>query len=443
MASAPQRSTRAAQPAVAEVPKPRASAGSEQVAIVGLGYVGLPTALSLAWSGIPVLGYDISESRLTAIKAGRVDVSGTDCRRLAEVLDSERLNLTTEPAGLADAQTVLVCVPTPVDEHLVPDLRALRAACDTVVAGARPGQTIVLTSTTYVGCTVDLLVEPLQRRGLNVGKDVYVAFSPERIDPGVAAHSPERTPRVVGGATAECLEHAARVLARSAASIHEVSSLEAAELTKLLENSFRAINIAFANEFADISRQFGVDPTEVVRAAATKPYGFMPFRPGPGVGGHCIPCDPHYLTWQLRAARMSAPIIETAMSRIAARPRLVATRAREVLAEVGVPVAGARVLVVGVAYKPGVADVRESPALEIIDELARHGAHVSYCDPLVDVIRTDSGFMASEVDPAGSQWDLVIAHTVHPGVDRAWLSSAHRVLDATYTLGRSANLWAL
>lgn len=404
------------------------------VGIVGLGYVGLPTALAIAESGVAVLGCDISESRIAAIKAQRVDLLASDLMSLNCLLDTDLLTLTTEVSGLAAVDTVLICVPTPVDTHLVPDLTALRAACATVVDAARPGQTIVLTSTTYVGCTRELLVEPLARRGLVAGRDVFVAFSPERIDPGSPAHVPERTPRVVGGVTDACAVRATRTLVRSAASVHQVSSPEAAELTKLLENTFRAVNIALANEFSDVAKNFDVDVMEVISAAATKPYGFMPFRPGPGVGGHCIPCDPHYLLWQLKATRLPSPVTEAAMASIASRPQAVVNRAQELLADEGRPLAGSRILVVGVAYKPAVADVRESPALHILEELHRRGAEVAFTDAMVESVWTESGHLARESDPAQGDWDLVIAHTLHPTADHTWLSTVPLLLDAAYGL---------
>lgn len=404
------------------------------VGIVGLGYVGLPTALAIAESGVAVLGCDISESRIAAIKAQRVDLLAGDLMSLNRLLDTDLLTLSTEVCGLAAVDTVLICVPTPVDTHLVPDLTALRAACATVVDAARPGQTIVLTSTTYVGCTRELLVEPLARRGLVAGRDVFVAFSPERIDPGSPAHVPERTPRVVGGVTDACAVRATRTLVRSAASVHQVSSPEAAELTKLLENTFRAVNIALANEFSDVAKNFDVDVMEVISAAATKPYGFMPFRPGPGVGGHCIPCDPHYLLWQLKATRLPSPVTEAAMASIASRPQAVVNRAQELLAEEGRPLAGSRILLVGVAYKPAVADVRESPALHILEELHRRGAEVAFTDPMVESVWTESGHLARETDPAQDDWDLVIAHTLHPAADHTWLSAVPLLLDAAYGL---------
>jgi nucleotide sugar dehydrogenase len=414
----------------------RADTVRHAVGVVGLGYVGLPTALALADVDVDVVGYDISEARLASIKAQTVDLLPADEERLSRLLGSELLSLTTEHAALSAVDTVIICVPTPVDSHLVPDLTMLSECCEAVVNSTRAGQTIVLTSTTYVGCTREFLIEPLRRRGLIVGQDVFVAFSPERIDPGVADHTQESTPRVVGGASAACADRAIRTLARVAAVTHRVSTPEAAELTKLLENTFRAVNIALANEFSGIALQLGVDVIEVIGAAATKPYGFMPFYPGPGVGGHCIPCDPHYLLWQLKANRKQSPVTEAAMASIAARPRSVVTRAQEILAEAGRPLSGARVLLVGVAYKPGVADVRESPALEIVDELVRRGAEVSYTDALVESVTTRTGVLTAEVEPAKGDWDLVIAHTLHPAVDHSWIAGAPLVLDATYKLDR-------
>ena len=422
-----------------DVPFPPAAGRPGTVAVVGLGYVGLPTALSLAEAGVRVLGLDVSAARIADVHAGRVDLLPADHDRLTHVAGTGLLALGTDPAALAAADAVVVCVPTPVDHHLVPDLTALTAACATVVAHARPGQTLVLTSTTYVGSTRDLLVAPLAARGLVAGRDVAVAFSPERIDPGVADHVPERTPRVIGGVTPDCARRAREVLAPSSASVHTVSSPEAAEMTKLLENTFRAVNIALVNEFAGVARHLGVDIREVVDAAATKPYGFMAFRPGPGVGGHCIPCDPHYLLWQLRSGAVSAPLTETAMGAIAARPHTVVERARSVLADRGRALAGARVLVLGVAYKPGVADVRESPALTILDDLRRAGADVAYTDPLVPQVRlADGAVLAAHTGGhlTTGPWDLVLTHTLHPGDDLAWLDApgAPPVLDAAYAL---------
>lgn len=407
-----------------------------KIAVVGMGYVGVPTALSFTDRGAHVIGFDISEARLSAVKAGRIDMLARDVPRLSHAVQNSLLRLTTEASAVAQCDFVVICVPTPVDHHMTPDLVPLAAACETVVKFVRPGQTIVLTSTTYAGCTRDLLTKPLQNAGFSVGKDVFVAFSPERIDPGVAHHAPERTPRVVGGHTPGCSQRAATYLAHTAGELHFVSSPEAAELAKLLENTFRAVNIALANEFSVAAREIDVDIMEVINAAATKPYGFMPFYPGPGVGGHCIPCDPHYLLWQLRARRMTSPVVEAAMTAIAARPRTIVSRAESLLGGRGRPCRGARVLVLGVSYKAGLGDVRESPALAIMEMLSECGAHVAYSDPFVDTVGTATQHpLFSIVQPEKEEWDLIIVHTLHPTVDYTWLAGQPIVLDATYRLG--------
>ena len=415
-----------------------------RIAVVGLGYVGLPTALSLADHGAEIIGFDISESRLAEIKSRRVDLLVRDRERLMRHLQGEQVKLTTEPSAITNAEAILVCVPTPIDAHQTPDLTALAAACESVVENVRDGQTIVLTSTTYVGCTRELLVGPLQARGLLVGSDVFVAFSPERIDPGVEAHTPDTTPRVVGGVTEGCTRRAMEVLHHTASVMHSVSSPEAAEMTKLLENTFRAVNIALANEFSNAAEELSVDIIEVIRAAATKPYGFMPFYPGAGAGGHCIPCDPHYLLWQLRARRFDSPLMRTAMTAIATRPRDVAIQAKQMLGDAGRQTRGARVLVLGVTYKPGVADLRESPAIEIIDQLAEAGATVAFADPLIEFLDTPSaGTLMRERDPSDTKWDLVLVHTLHAGVDYGWLAKQSVVLDMTFrvadTVGHRTN----
>jgi len=409
------------------------------IAVVGLGYVGLPTAIGLASTGATVIGIDVLESRLDAIRAAQVDLVIDDADRLMPVLDNEQLQLTTDGWRASEAEVVLICVPTPVDRHQVPDLTALRGACASVVKHARPGQTIVLTSTSYVGTTRDLLVEPLTQRGLVVGSDVHVAFSPERIDPGNRTHLQASVPRVVGGVTAECAERAAAAVGLVASKVHTVSSPEAAELSKLYENTFRAVNIALANEMSDIAGTMNLDITEVIEAAATKPYGFMPFYPGAGVGGHCIPCDPHYLLWMLRANRVDAPLIETAMTRIAGRPSQVVSRALEGLLIGGTPVAQARIVVVGVSYKPNVEDCRESSALEIIQSLRDRGAVVAFTDSLVSSVLLHDGTTVVRTDPTCQQWDLAIVHTLHAEVDLSWLDDVTVVLDTTHRLSGAAN----
>ncbi|AMB60467.1 UDP-glucose 6-dehydrogenase [Microterricola viridarii] len=404
------------------------------IAIIGMGYVGLPTSLAFAETGLRVLGIELSERRIEAITDGHVDLLASDQERLSNARHNGLLTLSGDPALLAQAAAVIVCVPTPVDAYLVPDLSLLRAACATVVEHAVAEQVLILTSTSYVGSTRDLMVNPLVERGFTPGTDIFIAFSPERINPGAAGFAHEDVPRVVGGATPNCTAAAATIVGSYVTQIHPVSSMEAAEMTKLVENIFRAVNIALANEFADVSALLDLDVVEVINAAATKPYGFMPFLPGPGVGGHCIPCDPHYLLWQLHKERRSAPLIEQTMSLIAARPRHVVDRVRELLSAKGRGLTGTRVIVVGVAYKPDVEDVRESPALEVMSSLLHEGAIVAYYDPLCPHVRLHDGSMLASIgDPSEFGSDVAVIHTAHTGVDLGWLDDVDLVLDTSYS----------
>ncbi|MEJ8641960.1 nucleotide sugar dehydrogenase [Streptomyces sp. MS1.HAVA.3] len=403
------------------------------VAIIGMGYVGLPTALGLHAGGVKIIGIDRDPRRLDTIRSGEADLIDADLRRLEKSLPQETFELTSDLSRLAEADAVMVCVPTPVDRYLMPDLTALEGACAALLDHARPGQTLILTSTSFVGTTQRLLVEPLTARGFTVGADIAVASSPERIDPGNVTHTQAETPRVVGGVTPSCARRAGEVIGVLTPAVHAVGSPEAAEMTKLYENSFRAVNIALANEFAEVCAGLSLDPIEVTEAAATKPYGFMKFSPGPGVGGHCIPCDPHYLLWQLRASRGTAPLLTQAMLSIAERPGQVVNRLLEELSLRGKGLAGTRVVLVGVTYKPGVQDVRSSSALEIIGQLTARGAHVEYFDPLADRLVLDDGTTAASISrPRGEDWDVALIHTAHPGHDYTWVTDCPVVVDATY-----------
>ena len=412
------------------------------VAVVGLGYVGLPTALSLVSSGVRVLGIDTSMARVNAIAAGEVDAASVDRWNLSQALAMGALELHDRPEAIGSADAVIICVPTPVDASWVPDIDALQQACSAVVEQAHAGQLIILTSTTYVGCTTALLAVPLTARGFTVGEDINVAFCPERLNPGSSTFAHDEVTRVIGGVTEACALAAERLLEKISPAVHIVSSPEAAELSKLIENTFRAVNIALVNEFAEASRVLGVDAIEALDAAASKPYGFMAFQPGPGVGGHCIPCDPHYLLWRLRAERVHSPIIEQAMATLASRPVRVADRAGELLASRGISLDGARVTLAGLAYKPGVQDVRESPALVLADVLRRRGAMVTAHDPVVGRDVADAGGVpiANVEPPTGDDIDLAIVMTLHPGADHAWLDRVPLVLDATYRLERSPSV---
>jgi UDP-N-acetyl-D-glucosamine dehydrogenase len=423
-------------------PRPK-QAGHTVVAVVGLGYVGLPTAIALRNAGCRIVGIDVSGPRLGAIRAGEVELLDSERRDLRRHLAGDGFVLTNRVKALDAADLVLICVPTPVDELLLPDLEILRGACASVVRHARPGQTLVLTSTTYVGTTRELLVAPLAERGLRVGKDVFVAFAPERIDPGVPEHEQLRTPRVLGGATAACAQRAAAVLRHTCERVHRVSSPEAAEMVKLYENTFRAVNIALAFEMAEACGELGLDPIEVTEGAATKPYGFLGHFPSAGVGGHCIGVDPYYLLHDLRRRGRPARMTEEALRKVTGRPRHVAWRAHETLVQLGKALPEARVLVVGASYKPGVADTREAPAVEIITRLRSEGAQVDYHDPLVASLtiggqRKRGVSLDLDGDGRGADpedYDLAILATLHPDHDYGWLERCPAVLDCTYRQG--------
>ena len=410
------------------------------VAVVGLGYVGLPTAIALRNAGCRIVGIDISAARLEAIRGGEAELLPAEHESLRAHLADDGFLLTDRVEALDAADLVLICVPTPIDARRQPAPGILRGACAAVVAHARVGQTLVLTSTTYVGTTRELLVEPLAERGLTVGEDVFVAFAPERIDPGVPDHEQLLTPRVIGAVSETCFRRAAELLRHTCKSLYRVSSPEAAEMVKLYENTFRAVNIALAFEMAEACRTHGLEPIEVTDGAATKPYGFLAHYPSAGVGGHCIAVDPHYLLHPLRERGRPATVAEEALRKLAGRPRHVAARAHEVLVELGQRLSEARLLVVGVSYKPDVADTREAPALELIARLRAEGAHVEYHDPLVSEIEIDGASLAG-VDPdprrdAGGfgpeDYDLAIITTVHPEHDYGWLERCPAVLDCTY-----------
>jgi nucleotide sugar dehydrogenase len=359
---------------------------------------------------------------------------------LRERLADEDFLVGEDLQELRAAAAVLVCVPAIVDAERRPSLDALRRACAEVVAHAQPGQTLVLTSAGHVGATRELLVEPLEQRGLRVGEDVFVAFSAERLRPGAREPGPASGTRVLGAASERCFDHASRLLAPLCARVRRVSSPEAAEMVRLYESTFRAVNVALAFEMADACAMHRLDPVEVTEAAAGKPFGFMAHRPSAGVGGHSVGVDPQHLLHPLRERGRPAALAEEAMRTLAARPGRVAMRAHELLLRSGRRLRDARVLVVGAAYKPGVADAHGTPTVEIVSWLAAEGVQVEYHDPLVPALRVDGEDMFS-VDPdprrdasgfGPEDYDLAILVTVHPGFDYGWLKRCAEVLDCTY-----------
>jgi len=355
--------------------------------VIGLGYVGLPLAVELAKAGYPVLGFDVNPQVVDGLNGGRSHVGDVSDEQLASI--RERFTATTDMTRLAEADAISICVPTPLSKFKDPDVSFIVAASDAVKASLRPGQVVILESTTYPGTTREILLPALESTGLTVGEDFFLAFSPERVDPGNARYQTKNTPKVIGGITPDCNRVASAFYAAAIDTLVPVSTTEAAELVKLLENTFRIVNIGLANEMAIVCDKLGVDVWEVIEAAATKPFGFMKFLPGPGLGGHCIPIDPHYLAWKMRGLNYKTRFIDLAGEVNTEMPLFWIRKVGETLNELGRAVRSAKILVVGVAYKPNISDTRESPAIDIFRMLTDQGAQVTYHDPLVPTFRDD------------------------------------------------------
>jgi UDP-N-acetyl-D-glucosamine dehydrogenase len=354
-----------------------------RIGVVGLGYVGLPLAEVFARAGAQVDGFDLDGRKVESIAARKTYIGDVTDEQLAAQVDAGRLHASTDFDGLAAADAILICVPTPLRKTLDPDISYVVGATEAIRKRLRPGQLVVLESTTYPGTTEEVILPMLEETGLKVGRDVFLAFSPERVDPSNAQFKTENTPKVVGGVTPGCCEVAAALYRWALPQVHVVSSAAAAEMVKLLENTFRLINIGLVNEIALVCEKLGLDVWEIIDAAATKPFGFMPFYPGPGLGGHCIPIDPHYLSWKLRSLNFFTRFIDLAAEINRGMPMHVVDRIGLLLNEHKRALNGAKVLVVGVTYKRDTADIRESPALDVIELLKQRGADVTYHDPYV------------------------------------------------------------
>jgi UDP-N-acetyl-D-glucosamine dehydrogenase len=370
---------------------------SAHVAIIGLGYVGLPLAVAFAKAGFHTTGIDVNQGKVDAINAGRSYIPDVPDDDLSPHLQAGRLAASSDYDVLSDVDAVFICVPTPYDAQRAPDLSYIEAASESIRPRLRPGQLIVLQSTTYPGTTEEIVQPILEQSGLKAGADFHLAFSPERIDPGNKQWSAYNTPKVVGGLTPECTQVAAELLRQMGAPVHPVSSTHAAELTKLLENTFRAVNIALVNELALLTERMGIDFWEVIEAARTKPFGFMAFTPGPGVGGHCIPIDPYYLSWKAREYDYYTEFIELAGEVNQAMTHHVVNLTSQALSLQGKPLNGARVLVLGVAFKRDIDDARNSPAERVIELLLSQGARVSYHDPYVPSFRVGGDVFLREL----------------------------------------------
>lgn len=402
------------------------------VVVVGLGYVGLPLCVELAESGAEVLGLDVHPGLCAQLNEGRSHVGDISDAQLQKAR-SAGFVAGVDPSVVARADAVIICVPTPLRRTKDPDISYIVSAGQAVSAHARRGQLIVLESTTYPGTTDEVLVPMLEERGLRVGKDVAVAFSPERVDPGNPKYGIRNTPKVVGGTSPLCTEAAAALYGRCCDHVHRVSTPATAETVKLLENTFRMVNIGLVNEFALICDQLGLNVWEVIEAASTKPFGFMPFKPGPGLGGHCIPIDPHYLAWKLRAHNFTARFVELADAINSKMPEHVVEVLGDVLNDDGLAIKNSRILILGVAYKADISDMRESPALEVITHLGKKHARVQYHDPYVATLSVEEHLHHSVELTAESlvEYDAVVVVTDHKAFDWDFvLAHSRRIVDS-------------
>jgi UDP-N-acetyl-D-glucosamine dehydrogenase len=421
------------------------TADAPRVGVVGLGYVGLPLAVTFAEAGVPVVGLDAVQAKVDMVNEGRSYIDDVPSDRLGPLAASGLVRATSAWDAMRWVEAVLLCLPTPLTEHREPDLGAVLEAAERLAERLRPGQLVVLESTTYPGTTRDELAPVLERSGLRAGRDFHLAFSPERVDPGRSDFTTATTPKVVGGLTPECTRRAVELYGQACERLVPVSSPEVAEMTKLLENIFRSVNIALVNELAMLCDRMRIPVWEVIEAAGTKPFGFMPFRPGPGLGGHCIPIDPFYLTWKAREFDLHTEFIELAGKVNAAMPRFCVTKVGRALNSRQKALNGSRALVVGVAYKADVSDTRESPALRIIDLLSAEGARVSYHDGHVAEL-PDRGLRSVPLDPEILRdQDVAVVVTAHSGVDWEMIArESSLVVDLRDVVpGTNGSVWKL
>ncbi|MFP4171329.1 MAG: nucleotide sugar dehydrogenase [Candidatus Hydrogenedentota bacterium] len=390
----------------------------ENVGIIGLGYVGLPLAVEFARGGLHVIGVDVEPIRVAELNQGNSHILDVRPEDLAPLVSAGKLEATTDFGALAAVDAICICVPTPLRKSLDPDISYIVQAAEEVSRILKPGVLVVLESTTYPGTTEEVLLPKLEESGLKAGKDFHLAFSPERVDPGNQRFTTRNTPKVVGGVTPACVERAVSLYTHAVDHVVPVNSARAAEMVKLLENTFRAINIGLVNELAIICDRLGVDVWEVIEAAKTKPFGFMPFYPGPGLGGHCIPIDPLYLSWKLRTVNYTARFIELASSINSNMPEYVVEKITDALNGEKKSVNGSRILMLGVAYKRDVSDMRESPALDIMALLFHKGALLSYADPYVpEVDLLGEHFVADGLEEGLERFDCVVIATDHSAFD--------------------------
>lgn len=412
-----------------DVLRERIARRTAKVGVIGLGYVGLPLAVEFAKAGFDVIGIDVQPAKVERLMAGSSYVKDVPDSALAPLLEKGKLRATSDFSVIAELDTVDICVPTPLRKTKDPDMSFVVSATDEIAKYVHPGLLVMLESTTYPGTTDELLLPKLQESGLRAGEDFFLCFSPERVDPGNPKYQTVNIPKVVGGITPQCTEMGALFYKQALDTVVPVSSTRVAEMVKLLENTFRMINIGLANEMALMCNRMGIDVWEMIEAAATKPFGFMPFYPGPGLGGHCIPIDPFYLSWKSKEAGIEARFIELAGYINGQMPEHVVGRIQDALNNASKPVRGSHVHLLGVAYKRDIDDVRESPALDIIHLLGRLGAVVSYSDPYVPRLSTEGTILTAEpVFPAVEEADCVVIATDHKNIDYAAVVERSRLI---------------
>jgi UDP-N-acetyl-D-glucosamine dehydrogenase len=396
------------------------------IGIVGLGYVGLPLAVEFAEAGQRVVGIDTNQARVNQLRAGESYIEDIPSERLQAV--TSHIEATTRTSRLAQCDAIIIAVPTPLTANREPDLAPLIGAAQSVSDALQPGQLVILESTTYPGTTRERVLPILEETGLVAGRDFHLAFSPERVDPGNERYSLHNTPKIIGGLTPACRNKAEAVYGLVCEQVVPVSTLEISEMAKLLENIFRSVNIALVNELARLADRMHIDIHEVIDAAATKPFGFMRFDPGPGMGGHCLPVDPFYLSWKARELDFATEFIELAGKVNQTQPYFCVEQAERALNEQGKAVKGSKIAVLGVAYKPGVGDIRESPALKIIDRLQALGAEVAYHDSYVPELKAFE-LQNSELEQALAGADLALIVTAHPGIDHNNIAASMPTVD--------------
>ena len=399
-------------------------------AVVGLGYVGLPLAVEYAEAGIPVIGIDADGAKVRSIRAGKSYIGDVSSESVRAAVEAGRLRATSDYSALAEADTVNICVPTPLRKTKDPDLSYVVSAAEQVAKYMHRGMLVVLESTTYPGTTDELLVPLFEEKGFKAGRDIFLAFSPERVDPGNPTYTTKNIPKVVGGATPKCTKVAVALYQGVLERVHPVSTATVAEMVKLLENTFRAVNIGLVNEIALMCDRMGIDVWEVIDAAKSKPFGFMPFYPGPGIGGHCIPLDPFYLSWKAKQYGFESRFIELAGVINGQMPHFVVGKVIDALNRFRKSVNGAKILVLGVAYKKNISDVRESPALDILQLLGQKGAKLSYCDPHVPVLDEHGIRMKAEKFSASTlrRADCVVVVTDHSAFDYRMVAKESKVI---------------